>query len=666
VQTGLRFDFANPQTTPEYNPVADSVFGIRTDRIPNDVGISPRLGFSWASKARLGRNSPGGASSLGGMSAGQMQMMSPALISSLLEMERSGASTLPGIGVTGTIGAFRGVTNTSTIADYVESSGMNTRVILSCVGAAVPVPDWRTMTDGASACANGGGVSNSIASPLVRVFDPDFHSQTSWRANVGIDGIRVPQKWIVRINAGASYNTNGQSAIDLNLNPTPRFQLASEGNRPVYVAPSSIVPSTGSISPAASRISSRFTTVSKSVSDIASYNWQLQATVMPPRPLFRERMQVQLSYTLTRGENEARGNSRIGIAGSPFEKEWVSNAAPLQAFRTNINTRFWWLNAGVNMQLLSGIPFTPRVTGDINGDGDAGNDRAFIPNPSTIPDTSLARQMNELIANAPGAARNCLTAQLGQMAGANACRMPWQFRVDVNASLTPPSSWGYSDRLRLTFQTQNASGGLVRLFGLQNTPLGQSSLSTSPNTTLLYVSGYDAAAQRYKYRVNQLFGQPQNYGQLRQRFAPIQMMMGMEYKFGGPPVNPVSRAMGFREPVGKDPLTDAQRRAAVAKLKKDPAAPLLKVKDSLALSADQVGALGTLSQEYNARADTALRALTDWISRKGTRIFDQDLSPKLAQARASLAKFQADYDKKAKVVLTAEQNTRLIALPKER
>lgn len=668
VQTGLRFDFSNPQTRPEYNPRADSVFGIRTDQIPNDVGISPRLGFSWASKARLGRNAPGGSATLGGMSAGQMQMMSPALLSSLIEMERSGASTLPGIGVSGTIGAFRGATNMQTIADYAASTGLNSRVFLSCVGAAVPIPDWDTLTEGPTQCANGGGVTNAIASPLVRVFDPGFQSQTSWRGNVSVDGIRIPNKWIVRLTGSANYNTHGQSTIDINLNPTPKFQLASEANRPVYVDAAAIVPATGSISQAASRRSSLFSNVTKAVSDLRQYNWQLQASVSPPRPLFRERMQVQLNYTLSRGEQEQRGNSRVGIAGSPFTKEWVRTNQPMHAFRANLNGRFWWFNAGINANLLSGIPFTPLVSGDINGDGFSGNDRAFIPDPAALAtvDTSLARQMSELIANAPGAARNCLTSQLGRLAGANNCRMPWQVRIDVTASLTPPSSWGYSDRLRVTFQTQNASGGLVRLFGLQNTPLGQSTLSTSPNNTLLYVSGYDAAAQRYKYRVNQLFGQPTNYGQLRQRFAPIQMLLGMEYKLGGPPINPVSRAMGFREPVGKEQLTDVQRRAAVARLKKDPATPLLRVKDSLALSPDQVGTLTALSQEYDARAEAALKPLTDWVRRKGTRIFDQDLSPKLSAARASLAKIQAEYDKKAKDVLTAEQSTRMTGLPKAR
>jgi hypothetical protein len=666
LQGGLRFDFANPGTRPEYNRLADSVFGIHTDRIPNDVGMSPRLGFSWASKARLGRGTAGGAASLGGMSAAQVQMMSPELVRSLLDMERSGASTLPGIGVNGTIGVFRGATSTNTIADYVEASGVGTRSILSCAGAAVPLPDWRHMSNGPTQCADGSTATNGISSPLVRVFDPGFHSQASWRANVSVDGIRIPNKWIVKLTASGNYNFNGQSGIDINLNPTPKFLLASEGNRPVYVDATSIFPSTGTISSAASRVSPLFTTVTRAVSDLRQYNWQLGASLAPPRPLFGERVQVQLNYSLTRGEQESRGNSRIGITGDPFTKEWVRTNQPLHSFRANINGRIWWLNAGISTSLVSGIPFTPRVTGDVNGDGDANNDRAFIPNPATTADTSLARQMNQLIASAPAAARRCLTSQLGRMAGASNCSMPWQFRMDVNASLSPPSSWGYSDRLRITFATQNASGGLVRLLGLQNTPFGQNSLSTIPNQTLLYVTGYDPATNSFKYRVNQLFGQANNYGSLRQRFAPIQMQLGLEYKFGGPPINPVARALGFREPVGKEPLSDAQRRAAVAKLKKDPVAPLLKVKDSLSLSQDQVASLSTLSQEYSAKADAALKPLTDWITRKGTRIFDQDLSPRLAEVRADLAKVQLEYDRKAKGVLTAEQATRAQAMPKER
>ncbi|HEY9227997.1 MAG TPA: hypothetical protein VIP11_15175, partial [Gemmatimonadaceae bacterium] len=64
-QGGLRLDFSRPIALPGYNPAVDSLFHVRTDRIPNDVGLSPRLGFSWSSKDRRGQGSPSGSSSLG-------------------------------------------------------------------------------------------------------------------------------------------------------------------------------------------------------------------------------------------------------------------------------------------------------------------------------------------------------------------------------------------------------------------------------------------------------------------------------------------------------------------------------------------------------------------------------------------------------------------------
>ena len=51
-----------------------------------------------------------------------------------------------------------------------------------------------------------------------------------------------------------SFNQNQQGTIDLNFNnQNVGFTLANEGSRPVYVAPTSIVPTTGTIGASASR-----------------------------------------------------------------------------------------------------------------------------------------------------------------------------------------------------------------------------------------------------------------------------------------------------------------------------------------------------------------------------------------------------------------------------
>ena len=81
-QGGLRFDVGHPRTKPAYNPAVEQLFSVRTDRIPDDVGISPRIGFSWTSEARRGRRTRGGASTLGGLSAREIAAMPRDLVTS--------------------------------------------------------------------------------------------------------------------------------------------------------------------------------------------------------------------------------------------------------------------------------------------------------------------------------------------------------------------------------------------------------------------------------------------------------------------------------------------------------------------------------------------------------------------------------------------------------
>jgi len=96
-------------------------------------------------------------------------------------------------------------------------------------------------------------------------------------------------------------------------------------------------------------------------------------------------------------------------------------------------------------------------------------------------------------------------------------------------------------------------------------PFGQSPLSTNPNATLLYVTGFDQATSQFKYRVNQLFGERTNFGSARRKFAPTQLQISVEYVFDGPVLNPIARGLGLREQANQRLL----RREAVVKLKRD-------------------------------------------------------------------------------------------------
>ena len=158
-------------------------------------------------------------------------------------------------------------------------------------------------------------------------------------------------------------------------------------------------------------------------------------------------------------------------------------------------------------------------------------------------------------------ARKCLTSQLGRMAGANSCRTPWQARIDVSASITPPSGWSYSDRLRLTFNLSNANGAS----GAGAQPREHAVRPVAAE----HESQRDAVVRdrvRSRHEPVQVSRQPalrssrSNFGSARRKFAPTQLYFGLEYVFGGPVLNPISRGLGLREPANERPLTDEQRR----------------------------------------------------------------------------------------------------------
>lgn len=70
-------------------------------------------------------------------------------------------------------------------------------------------------------------------------------------------------------------------------------------------------------------------------------------------------------------------------------------------------------------RISSGLPFTPTMSGDLNGDEFA-NDRAFIfaPSPSGAP---VARSLNALLAGSSSPVRECLLRQQNTPAARNSC-----------------------------------------------------------------------------------------------------------------------------------------------------------------------------------------------------------------------------------------------------
>jgi hypothetical protein len=209
--------------------------------------------------------------------------------------------------------------------------------------------------------------------------------------------------------------------------------------------------------------------------------------------------------------------------------------------------------------------------------------------------------------------------------------------------------------LRLTTTMINASGALVRLFGLQDTPLGQYSAQVSPDSRLLYVTGFNPTTRQFQYRVNQLFGSPQDYGANRTKSAPFQMQVGIEWKFGGPPTSPMARGLGLMPDNGQQRLSPDEVRARLQKLSRDPIAPILARRDTLRLTPEQVTQMQAIAAEHQHTADSLLVPIVEYVVKKGKHVADQDLSPKLAKAQPLIAKSMAAALVKANALLTPAQ-----------
>jgi hypothetical protein len=612
---GLRMDAAQFATTPDYNPAVDAVFGRRTDAVPSDLGLSPRLGFAWLINKR-------GSRTIKDPRTGQTINVMYVDFNDLLTPNAPRGNSGAGITLFGDIGAYHGVIPPSRVAGLVDRTGLSgTTRILSCVGSATPIPDWSSAAGSVfDTCADGSTASPfSSDQPTVSLLDPSYRAPTDWKANLGLNGIYWGS-WQLNLAAIVKRGVNYDSREDINLQRTAGFTLADEGNRPVYVAPSNIVPLTGTIAPNANRINDQFGAVFNQLSDLHSNAVRVDAQLFVPT-LFRK-IRLQVDYIYNHQDNEYRGFNG-STAGDPFAIETAAGGQPVHQFVVAMpnGLRFWWFNMGLRFNLFSGTAYTPMVVGDINGDGYS-NDRAFIANPAVTADTALASQMKALLVAAPASARSCLQAQFGRVAATNSCRGPWQPRLDLTLNFAPPQGVGLGDRLHLTTQFINAGAGLMRLLGV-NSALAQGTVP--PDGRLLYVTGFDPATQRFAYRVNQTFGQPLDFGLGSHRFPPVQLRLGLEYKLAGAPTNPTLRRYGLL-PDKKVAYTDSQIVAGLQTLIRSPIDTILAVKDSLALSPEQVSKIEALNTTYHSGLDSMVKPIIVYIKQRGMKLTDNDFS----------------------------------------
>lgn len=612
---GLRLEHTSYRGAPAENAAVYHEFGVHTSVLPTETYLSPRAGFSFSIAAPEQQ--------------GQAQRgFAPPLLT-----------------IRGGAGIFRGTMPPSLPGTAQAQSGLlGAQTQLHCTGTAVPIPDW---TDYIShpeniptECLDNASTPVRTGTPSVTTYDPNYGASKTKRISLGLTR-RVTQR--LTFNVDASYvRGEGQSASrDLNLNDVaPRFKLGNEANRPVYADPAQIFPATGAIPLSASRKDINYGSVNEVFSTLQNETKQISFYLSGTT---NKQIQLNLAYTLMAARDQGGAGGGFGggfgggyqTAGNPNDYQWATSS---NQHRHNFQAQIAWpitpaFELASYLGMVSGAPYTPIVSGDINGDGSSRNDRAFIYNPATTPDTAVANGMSRLLNATSGNAKKCLQAQMGQIAGRNTCYGPWQPTMAFSLNWRPAL---FDRRLMVQIQTQNLLGGLDEWINGANNIKGWGGFARADNT-LLTVKGFDPVTSQFKYSVNERFGNT-SAGATAVR-SPFQLVINLRYAIGYDPrtqqIQQLARGLGGGAISGPQMLDSAMARFR----RQNVALAALDRKDSLVLSTDQVVALQALVDSSNVRLKImvdSIRPEVEKINLAGSAADIQPLMRKIGPFTRSL------------------------------
>jgi len=604
IQYGPRIDILKFNVQPVFNDSVTAKFGVRNDNVPTGIFISPRVGFSYG----FGTNAQ--VAGFQGAQRGSKYQIS------------------------GGFGKFQNVPNSSLVSTAVDNTGLPSALQqLSCVGTAIPGVDWQGYLNNPdnipTDCANGSqGTVFANTSPNVSLFAKGYTPQASWRSALSLGGPVLNNGYRVGVTGTLSLNQNQQGTIDLNFNndPTRGFSLANEGNRPVYVASTSIVATTGSIGSSASRKVSDFSRVTSYVSDLESVSKQLSFSLSPI--LFNVNYSWSVNYTLQSVRDQQRGFT-ANTASDPNIKEW-GRASGDSRHSIQGNFRYTFRNAitlSTSARLSSGTPYSPIISGDINGDGQS-NDRGFIFDPATIADPTFKAAFEKVLATSP--ARDCLMKQMGTVAGRNSCQAPWYFNINsMNVSFVS-TSLHLPQRATFRIGVANFLTGVDLLVHGDNN-LHRWGQQPQIDPTLLYVRGFDAATKTFKYDVNPRFGDTRvltttvggagggggQGGGGGSSNAPFRLTMDVTYDVGPErerqQLNLTLRT-GRRGDLTQQKMNEQQLFGRYQNSIPNPFDQILRQMDTLQLTTDQADSLASLNRMFSRYRDETWRPIAKYLA----------------------------------------------------
>jgi hypothetical protein len=324
-------------------------------------------------------------------------------------------------------------------------------------------------------CAEGGSLAGT---PSYTIWHEDFEYPESFKANLGYEGFVGPATK-VSVDLIYSRGTNMFTVRNLNLQDA-QFTLTNEDGRRIYSARGVFGPA------AANTLGSRVYT---DMGDIfVNYNdgrSTSTSATFEAQHNFSDRLRVSGSYSFTRAFDNASlfcctsisnftdpmigafGPNELGTFGDE-ERGWgPSDFSRDHAFVFSGSTELPFdFELAAFWRLQSGRPFTPEVSGDINGDGVRFNDRPFVYAVADLPLTAADGSVEEFEQRqlyATHLANNeCVADHVGEIIPRNSCRTPWLNLLDMRVTKFFEAFGDHRAEIQLDlFNVMNGLGNLL-------------------------------------------------------------------------------------------------------------------------------------------------------------------------------------------------------------
>ena len=492
---GVRYDVTQFPDEPATNNDFLNEFGIDTGHFPVDNNnIAPRFGFA-------------------------------------IDMYGDGRSVLRG-GAGLFYGRYPSVFWSNALLNTGESQGF-----VQCSGSFFDTPEARAAVISIlrgerptfTSCGDIPGGAGFAFTPNVNAIDPDMEWPGSWKFNLGYDrlvrdDLRVGFDLQYNMENGNFYNT------DVNLLGT---QFTTDGGRPVLAPADEISTSGGEPGFNDQRVTSSFNDalVMTNIADSRTYrasfelekrfsdNWSARGSYSWSQSKDHSSHSCCISGTAIQETPTAGNPNFLGEIGDEDVGTW--GLSDFDRTHTIILSGLWLAPGGLKVsgiyRGMSGFPYTPTVNGDVNGDNRDENDRAFIPATSAglLWDTPEDQaEFDRLLSE-----NSCLQQEAGRIAHRNACRNPWQNRLDMRLAWDVPTVSG---------QNVELIADLFNVLNLVNSDWGHQLRVFDSGTQVLTLEGFDPITERHIYGTNGTFGEERPFA-----FSPRQwqVQLGARYEF---------------------------------------------------------------------------------------------------------------------------------------